>query len=298
MSNLLMQLRIGSMKKEISESDGRVEVNHGAAYRSVFVVKRMDCQAEEQLVRMAIERATPEAKMNFRISERRVEVLHRSELSTLLAALKSLGLGEQLESNERIDESDFEALAQRPQSDGHDTSALKWLLVINSAMFCFELAVGIWAESTGLIADSLDMFADAAVYGIALFAVGKSQSHKLTAAHISGWLQLALAVGILFEVVRRIFVGSEPISSLMMAAGVIALIANVVCLVIITRRESNEPHMKASAIFSANDVIANVGVILAGSLVMFTGSEYPDLVIGTLIGVIVLLGAKKILQLK
>ncbi len=298
MSNLLMQLRIGSMKKEISESDGRVEVNHGAAYRSVFVVKRMDCQAEEQLVRMAIERATPEAKMNFRISERRVEVLHRSELSTLLAALKSLGLGEQLESNERIDESDFEALAQRPQSDGHDTSALKWLLVINSAMFFFELAVGIWAESTGLIADSLDMFADAAVYGIALFAVGKSQSHKLTAAHISGWLQLALAVGILLEVVRRIFVGSEPISSLMMAAGVIALIANVVCLVIITRRESNEPHMKASAIFSANDVIANVGVILAGSLVMFTGSEYPDLVIGTLIGVIVLLGAKKILQLK
>lgn len=298
MSNLLMQLRIGSMKKEISESDGRVEVNHGAAYRSVFVVKRMDCQAEEQLVRMAIERATPEAKMNFRISERRVEVLHRSELSTLLAALKSLGLGEQLESNERIDESDFEALAQRPQSDGHDTSALKWLLVINSAMFCFELTVGIWAESTGLIADSLDMFADAAVYGIALFAVGKSQSHKLTAANISGWLQLALAVGILLEVVRRIFVGSEPISSLMMAAGVIALIANVVCLVIITRRESNEPHMKASAIFSANDVIANVGVILAGSLVMFTGSEYPDLVIGTLIGVIVLLGAKKILQLK
>jgi cation transport ATPase len=293
-----MQLRIGSMKKEISESDGRVEVNHGAAYRSVFVVKRMDCQAEEQLVRMAIERATPEAKMNFRISERRVEVLHRSELSTLLAALKSLGLGEQLESNERIDESHFEALAQRPQSDGHDTSALKWLLVINSVMFCFELAVGIWAESTGLIADSLDMFADAAVYGIALFAVGKSQSHKLTAAHISGWLQLALAVGILFEVVRRIFVGSEPISSLMMAAGVIALIANVVCLVIITRRESNEPHMKASAIFSANDVIANVGVILAGSLVMFTGSEYPDLVIGTLIGVVVLLGAKKILQLK
>lgn len=286
------------MKKENSENYHRVESNQGAAYRSVFIINKMDCQAEEQLVRMAIERAAPEASMNFRISERRVEVLHRSELSTLLAALKSLGLGEQLESNEGIGESDFEALTQRSQSDGRDTFALKWLLAINGAMFFLELTVGIWAESTGLIADSLDMFADAAVYGIALYAVGKSQSHKLTAAHIAGWLQFALAVGVLLEVVRRMLVGSEPISSLMMAAGFIALIANVVCLVIITRRESDEPHMRASAIFSANDVIANLGVILAGALVMLTGSQYPDLVIGTLIGVVVLLGAKKILQLK
>ena len=286
------------MKKETSESDHRVESNQGSACRSVFVVSKMDCQAEEQLIRMAIERDAPEAIMNFKIPERRVEVLHRSELSTLLAALNSLGLGEKLESNEGIGESDFEALTQRSQSDSRDTFALKWLLVINGAMFFLELTVGIWADSTGLIADSLDMFADAAVYGIALYAVGKSQSHKLTAAHIAGWLQLALAVGVLLEVVRRMLVGSEPISSLMMAAGFIALIANVVCLVIITRRESDEPHMRASAIFSANDVIANLGVILAGALVMFTGSQYPDLVIGTLIGVVVLLGAKKILQLK
>ena len=56
--------------------------------------------------------------------------------------------------------------------------------------------------------------------------------------------------------------------------------------------------MKASWIFSANDVIANLGVILAGFLVAWTGSLYPDLVIGLIIGAIVLTGARRILQLK
>ncbi|MEH6388461.1 MAG: sodium:proton antiporter, partial [Pseudomonas profundi] len=57
-------------------------------------------------------------------------------------------------------------------------------------------------------------------------------------------------------------------------------------------------HMKASWIFSANDVLINLGVIVAGALVAWTGSSYPDLVIGTLVGLIVLNGARRILMLK
>mgnify|MGYP003958347177 FL=1 len=57
-------------------------------------------------------------------------------------------------------------------------------------------------------------------------------------------------------------------------------------------------HMKASWIFSANDVIANAGVIIAGGLVFVTGSALPDLIIGFIIGIIVLNGAKRILLLR
>lgn len=56
--------------------------------------------------------------------------------------------------------------------------------------------------------------------------------------------------------------------------------------------------MKATWIFSANDVIANFGVIAAGLLVMITSSAIPDLVIGTIIGIVVLFGAIRILKLK
>jgi len=165
-------------------------------------------------------------------------------------------------------------------------------------MFSLELIVGWIAQSTGLIADSLDMFADAAVYGLALYAVGRASSLKLRAAHLAGLLQMLLALSVLGEVVRRFFLGSEPVSGLMISFGMLALAANIACLIIIHREKDSGAHMKASWIFSANDVIANVGVILAGVLVTWTGSSYPDLVIGFIIGAIVLNGAWRILQLK
>ena len=142
------------------------------------------------------------------------------------------------------------------------------------------------------------MFADAAVYGLALYAVGHSAQMKLRAAHFAGWLQLALALFALSEVLRRYLFGSEPASTLMMIFGLIALCANVLCLALIARSKDTGAHMKASWIFSANDVIANAGVIVAGLLVAWTGSRYPDLIIGLVIGVVVLNGARKILRLR
>ncbi|MCD8514443.1 MAG: cation transporter, partial [Burkholderiaceae bacterium] len=92
--------------------------------------------------------------------------------------------------------------------------------------------------------------------------------------------------------------GSEPESMLMMSIALLALLANVTCLMLIARHRHGGAHMKASWIFSANDVLINAGVIVAGALVAWTGSHYPDLLIGTLIGVIVLNGARRILALK
>lgn len=129
------------------------------------------------------------------------------------------------------------------------------------------------------------------MYGLSLFAVGRAAALKTRAAHTAGWLQLALALMALSEVVRRFIAGSEPVSGLMMGMGLVALIANVICLVLISKKRDAGAHMKASYIFSANDVIANAGVILAGFLVAMTGSNYPDLVIGTVVGLIVLNGA-------
>src|SRR5690554_8120287 len=93
-------------------------------------------------------------------------------------------------------------------------------------MFVFEMVMGLIAQSAGLIADSLDMFADAAVYGLALYAVGHGVKMQVRAAHVAGILQLILALGVLLEVGRRFVFGSEPESTLMMAIAVVALIAN------------------------------------------------------------------------
>ncbi len=164
------------------------------------------------------------------------------------------------------------------------------LLAINLAMFLAEIAMGIIAESMGLIADSLDMLADAAVYGISLYAVGRAASIKTRAALLSGIFQIGLALGVATEIVRRVIWGSEPEPLYMVLVSLLALIANVICLVLISKYRAGEVHMRASWIFSKNDVIANVGVILSGLLVYAFSARWPDLVIGMIIVAVVLRG--------
>ena len=182
------------------------------------------------------------------------------------------------------------------QADTLERKTLIALLSINAFMFVTELAVGWLAESTGLIADSLDMFADAAVYGISLYAVGKGVLHQAKSAQISGFLQIILGLGVLVEVIRRLVFGSEPQSTLMMSVGVMALLANIICLVLISKHREGGVHMRASWIFSTNDVIANLGVIVSGMLVAIIGSRFPDLIAGTIISLIVIRGGIKILK--
>ncbi|AFS39172.1 cation transporter [Alteromonas sp. BL110] len=180
--------------------------------------------------------------------------------------------------------------------DQEQKAVLYWLLGINAVMFIIEMSVGLLADSTALIADSLDMLADAVVYGVGIYAVGKTIVHKANAAKVSGYFQLALGLLILFDIARRATFGSGPESMLMMGMGGVALIANVICLAIIRKQKNGEVHMRASWIFSANDVIANIGVILAGVMVYLFDTRWPDLVIGFIVSIVVLRGAVLILK--
>ena len=180
--------------------------------------------------------------------------------------------------------------------DGEQRSLLLLLLGINLGMFFVEIGAGVMAQSTGLIADSLDMLADAMVYGVALYAVGRSAAAKISAAQLSGVFQILLAAGVAVDVARRFIVGSEPQSIVMMLVGGLALAANVTCLLLISRHRQGEVHMRASWIFSANDVIANIGIIISGALVALLGNRWPDLLVGALIVLLVFRGGVHILR--
>lgn len=260
--------------------------------RSKYDVPKMDCAAEERLVRMALESDKSVGSMEFDLAARSVTVVHRGETSPISDKLESLGLGAKL--RETIAAPDAPSPAA---DDPRESRTLWWLLGINAGMFVLELAAGWYAESAGLIADSLDMFADAAVYGVSLYAVGRAATVKLKAARLSGWLQMLLALGAFVEVIRRFLLGSEPLPPYMVGIALMALAANVACLALISRHRTGGVHMRASFIFSTNDVIANVGVIAAGALVARTGSHLPDLVIGAIIATVVLAGAVRILRL-
>jgi len=172
-----------------------------------------------------------------------------------------------------------------------------WLVLwINATMFLVEFSWGWRAGSSGLLADALDMLADAVVYALSLMAVGRSLRQQRHAAELSGWLQIALALLVLADAVRRFIEGSEPLSGPMMGVGLLALIANVICLDLVRRHRDGGVHMRASVIFSTNDTVANVGVIVAGLLVAWSGSALPDLLIGAAISLLVLRGGERILH--
>jgi len=261
--------------------------------RSAFTIPKMDCAAEEQLVRMALDGVGGIRRLSFDLARRTLTVWHEGAPAPIAEKLDPLGLGAALsETGAAAAIMDGEAA-----TDATESRTLWILLAINGVMFVVEMLAAWLAESTGLLADSLDMLADATVYGVALYAVGRSAVLKRRAARLTGWLQGILALGVLGEVARRLVLGSAPEAPLMMGVALLALAANVVCLLLIARNRHYGVHMMAVYICSANDVIANAGVIAAAVLVAWTGSNLPDLAIGTIVGIVVLVGGFRILRL-
>jgi len=163
-------------------------------------------------------------------------------------------------------------------------------------MFVVEVATGITARSTGLIADGLDMLADASAYAIALAAVGRGIGFKTNAATLSGLVLLLLGLGVLFEVVQRLLTGEAPEGAWMIVVAAAALAVNATVLRLLSRQRQDEVHIRATWIFTRADVVANVAVILSGIAVLLTGVRYFDLVVGAAIGLYVAREALEILR--
>ena len=260
--------------------------------KSTFIISKMDCPSEEQMIRMKLEALNEIKHLNFDIPNRKLEVYHTEEVDNIHQSISELKLSHQLENTE--DEVELPLAAD----DSKQRKILWWVLGINLSFFMAEITAGWISSSMGLIADSLDMLADSFVYGLSLLAVGAAISKKKNVAKISGYFQMLLAALGLIEVIRR-FSSYEvmPVFQTMIVISFLALIANSISLWLIQRTKSNEAHMQASVIFTSNDIIINAGVIVAGVLVYFTESKYPDLIVGMLIFGIVIQGAYRILKL-
>jgi Co/Zn/Cd efflux system component len=187
-----------------------------------------------------------------------------------------------------------------PSDQSAETAAqrgvLRLALVLNATMFVVGIAAGVIGQSSSLIADALDMLADASAYAIALGAIGRSASFKAGAATLSGSLLLLLGVMVILDVGRRALLSSEPESLVMMAVAFVSLLVNATVLRMLGRYREGEVHLRATWIFTRVDVNANIGVMLAGLLVLLTGSRFPDLVMGAAIGIYVVKEALEILN--
>lgn len=181
-------------------------------------------------------------------------------------------------------------------SDAAQRRTLWAVLGINLGQCALGVGVGVWASSTALIGAALDNLADASVYGVSLYAVGRAPRIKVVAARLSGWLLIGLAVMLLVEVLRRFFGSEQPVGPAMMAMAALNAALNLVCLRLLSRHRSSDVNLKASAIFTSNDSIVNLAIVLSGALVIWLGSNLPDLILGVLVAGVAAHGGKEILE--
>ena len=252
----------------------------------------MDCPSEENLIRTKLQPIEGIKNLEFDLEGRKLSVFHEGKVEPIEHSIKELKLGGKLVSSEHTDQTHFEDQVQQRQ--------LLWtVLIINFVFFGIEMTTGLISRSMGLVADSLDMLADSFVYGISLLAVGSTVVFKKRIATLAGYFQITLAILGFIEVIRRVTSSGEvPNFQTMIIVSVFALAANAICLWLLQRsRSKDEAHIRASMIFTSNDVIINLGVITAGILVLVLDSKIPDLIIGSIVFVLVIQGAIRILKL-
>jgi Co/Zn/Cd efflux system component len=261
--------------------------------KTIFTISHMDCPTEEQMVRMKLEAMAGIEALEFDLPQRTLIVYHNSDHELILNALISLNLGTTL-----VKSVEENVVSGHQEAHTQQKRILTQVLSVNLFFFVLEMIAGLIAGSMGLVADSLDMLADSIVYGLALTAVGGTEKRKKGIAGVAGYFQAILAVLGFFEVIRRFLFQTEtPEFGTMVIVSFFALFGNALCLYLLQKSKSREAHMEASMIFTSTDVIVNVGVMAAGGLVYLTSSKIPDLLVGTIVFVLVLRGARRIISL-
>ena len=142
--------------------------------------------------------------------------------------------------------------------------------------------VGPWQGALPLAASGIAVVCFTAALALAWMSVGT--------------LLLIFAGGILIDVGRRYVQGSEPIGPTMMVMSAIAGVVNYLCLRLLQRLKDPDVNLRAATTFSFNDFISNGGILIAGVLVLWLGTNWPDLLVGFATAIIAIKGGVEILR--
>jgi cation diffusion facilitator family transporter len=179
---------------------------------------------------------------------------------------------------------------------GEHRKVLVLVLVINAVLFVVEATAGVLAHSTALLADSLDMLGDSLVYGFSLYVLWRSAEWKAKAAVFKGIVMAAFGVGVLGEAIYKMTAGVVPVAETMGIIGLLVLLGNGLCFLLLFRHRSDDLNMRSTWICSRNDMIANISVLIAAVGVKVFDASWPDILVGAAIATLFLRSAFTVLS--
>lgn len=165
---------------------------------------------------------------------------------------------------------------------------LKIVLILNATMFLVEGTAGWMANSTSLMADSLDMLGDALVYGMSLCVLTSSQQQQAKIVLAKGGFMLLFGLFVFGNALYKAFHPVVLDTASMGAIGVLALITNLACFFLLYTHKEDGLNMGSTWLCSRNDLFTNIGVLIAAGLSYFLVSKWPDILIGTAIAILFL----------
>ena len=183
------------------------------------------------------------------------------------------------------------------QTDSVGRNALIIAFIINLIMITADLAYGLMMNSASLLSDAANNAGDVFILGSSILVLSSTTVVKNRLALLKGIIMIAFGLWAFYYVYLGIIGMSQLTGGIISFVGVISLIGNTSVALMMYKHQHKDINFMSAFICCRNDAITSAGIILAGLLVIFTRSFWPDIIIGTVIATIVCLGGIKIIRL-
>ncbi|MDP1964491.1 MAG: cation transporter [Reyranella sp.] len=164
-------------------------------------------------------------------------------------------------------------------------------LAVNLAMFAVEIGAGLAAQSSSLLADSLDFLGDSANYGLSLFVLGMALHWRARASLIKAASMAAFGLWVAYITIGHALAGTVPSAPVMGAVGALAFAANLGVAFLLYRWREGDSNMRSVWLCTRNDAIGNLAVLVAAAGVFGSGTGWPDYAVAAIISGLALTGA-------
>jgi cobalt-zinc-cadmium efflux system protein len=199
---------------------------------------------------------------------------------------------------------------------GHDHASVRAInrsrlvvaLAINVVLVVAGVVGAVVFHSVALLADAGHVLSDVGAIGLALFASAMAARPargrrtfgfyrtEILAALANGITLVVVAVIVFVEAAMRLSDPSDVKGLGVLVIGAIGLVGNVAATVALAGGDREDINLEAVLRHSAADALGSLGVIVAGGIVLITGWDRVDPIIGMLIGVLILLGSWRLIK--
>ena len=162
---------------------------------------------------------------------------------------------------------------------GEQRRVLRIVLAINIATFALMVAAALYSRSSALLSGALDNFGDALTYALSLAVVGASVMSKSKVALVKAALILLAAIVVAVQIGYRLVNPAVPLFEAIGIAATLNLLANIVCLRLLTPFRYGDINLASAYECSRNDLYDGVAALVAAAGVWWFEAGWPDLVV-------------------